>query len=279
MHRHFLASAIVVCFCAPSLGGDVRTSPPASSSAVVTRVATGDTFDIDRRIEGAARVKLAGIQAPRRSVGPPDLASWPLAEEARDALASLVLGRGVVLEPTGPGTDRHGRLVAQAYRDDGTWIQGELLARGLARVFTFADNHARAAEMLAIEESARKRGLGLWGDPFYAVRAPGNAGRDIGSFQVIEGRVVKAARVKNHVYLNFGADWRTDFTVSARVRDLPRFADSGLDLLSLGGRDIRVRGWLKDYGGPMIDATHPEQIEVLGPETPYPEPTGGPDNP
>jgi hypothetical protein len=30
------------------------------------------------------------------------------------------------------------------------------------------------------------------------------------------------------------------------------------------GREIRVRGWLEFYNGPMIEATHPEQIELLG---------------
>ena len=34
--------------------------------------------------------------------------------------------------------------------------------------------------------------------------------------------------------------------------------------VSLQGKRIRVRGWLKSFNGPMINATHPEQIEVLG---------------
>ena len=29
-----------------------------------------------------------------------------------------------------------------------------------------------------------------------------------------------------------------------------------------GGR-VRVRGWLKSFNGPMIEVTHPEQIEIL----------------
>lgn len=32
---------------------------------------------------------------------------------------------------------------------------------------------------------------------------------------------------------------------------------------SYKGHILRVRGWLKSFNGPMIEATHPEQIEVL----------------
>ena len=32
---------------------------------------------------------------------------------------------------------------------------------------------------------------------------------------------------------------------------------------ALEGRISRVRGWIKWWNGPMIELTHPEQIEVL----------------
>ncbi len=273
MRRPLLTIALVLFFGAPAFGEDTGKSANASPTAVAVDVTDGDIFRVDRAIDGATHVKLVGIQAPQRSNGRPDRFSWPLAEQARDTLAALILNQGVVLEFTGPRADRHGRLLAQVYRDDGTWIQGEMLKRGMARVFTFADNRALAAEMLALEENARKRGLGIWSDRFYAVRTPEEAGKDIGSFQLVEGRVMKAARVKSYAYLNFGEDWRTDFTVSVPVKHLRRFAEAGLDLLALSGRVIRVRGWLKEYSGPMIDATHPEQIEVLESDTAYPERT------
>jgi len=75
--------------------------------------------------------------------------------------------------------------------------------------------------------------------------------------------VLKAADVRGTVYLNFGADWRSDFTVALRRDALKTFAAAGVDPLGYAGRLIRVRGWLTSYNGPMIEATHPEQIEVL----------------
>ena len=81
--------------------------------------------------------------------------------------------------------------------------------------------------------------------------------------QLVEGKVLKAARIKGRVYLNFGDDWKTDFTVTIGVPARRMFREAGTDPLSLEGKRIRVRGWLKRYNGPMIAATHPEQIEVV----------------
>ena len=133
----------------------------------------------------------------------------------------------------------------------------------MARVRTQPDNRVLAAEMLAVEGEARDAGRGLWRDPFYAVRSPEEVARHIDSVQVVEGRVANTARVKSRVYLNFGADWRTDFTVTFSTRLLRKFDEAGLDPLALKDRVIRVRGWIDDYNGPMIEITHPEQIEVV----------------
>jgi hypothetical protein len=149
------------------------------------------------------------------------------------------------------------------YRDDGLWVQGEMLRLGMARVHTFVDNHALAAEMLALEDEARTARRGLWRYRYYAVLSPEQAADHIDSFQLVEGRVVDAARVKSRIYLNFGEDWHTDFTVSLPTKRLAAFEKAGISPLALKGKVIRVRGWLDDYNGPMIDVTHPAQIEVV----------------
>ncbi len=85
----------------------------------------------------------------------------------------------------------------------------------------------------------------------------------IGSFQLIEGPVVSADVVRGRAYLNFGKDWRTDFTVSVEPKRVRLFRSEGLHPESYQGRRIRVRGWLRRRNGPMIEATYPEQIEIL----------------
>ena len=151
--------------------------------------------------------------------------------------------------------------------DAGLWLQGEMLARGLARVYSFPDNRALVAELLAVEHAARAAGDGIWADPWYRILTPADLTRELfprlDSFQIVEGRVIAAERVGKRGYLNFGDDWKSDFTVSIDPAALRLFDEAGLPVASYQGRRVRVRGWVKSFNGPMIDATHPEQIEVL----------------
>ena len=78
-------------------------------------------------------------------------------------------------------------------------------------------------------------------------------------------RVVDAAKVKKRIYLNFGADWRSDFTIRIDARHLALFRDAGVDLLKLKGKRVRVRGWIKEQNGPLIELDHPERLEVIEP--------------
>ncbi len=230
----------------------------------VVEVIDGDTVVL----EDGREVRLVGIQAPKLPLGRVGFQEWPLAEEAKSALEGLALGREVGLGYGGRRIDRHGRALAQLYLlessgEPGIWLQGALLEAGLARVYGFADNRALIAEMLEREGRARHAGHGIWNDPFYAVRGPDGLGGHIGSFQLVEGRVLEAAKVKGRIYLNFGEDWRKDFTVTLAPAVRRSFEAEGIDPLAYGGRLVRVRGWIKSYNGPMLEATHPEQIEVI----------------
>ena len=84
-------------------------------------------------------------------------------------------------------------------------------------------------------------------------------------FELVEGRVLDVATVRNRTYVNFGDDWRSDFTLNLASSARKLFEREGFDLEGLEGRRVRARGWIKFYNGPMIDITHPEQIEILEP--------------
>jgi endonuclease YncB( thermonuclease family) len=205
-------------------------------------------------------IRLVGLQAPKLALGRKNFKDWPLAEEAKRAVAELTLGRRVILNPGGAARDRHGRVLAHLQRDDGLWVQGEMLKLGMARVYTFPDNRARAAEMYALEAEARAARRGIWAHPFYAVRAPEGLKGDVDTFQIVAGTVLDAVAVKGTVFLNFGPDWRTDFTIRLDGAALKAFRAARIDPLALKGQAVEVRGWLRFKDGPMIDATHPEQF-------------------
>ena len=245
-------------------------SADTAHTAKVTEIVDGDTLFIDPRLEDGNEIRLVGIQAPKLPLGRKNFDAWPLSTEAKDLISDLTIGEQVALSFGGSERDRYGRWLAHLHvttgRNKGLWVQGEMLRQGLARVYSFVDNRSLVDEMLALEKEARQARRGIWAQDYYAIRNadPGALNRELGTFQLIEGRVVDAAKVKGTVYLNFGNDWRTDFTVSLRYKTVRMFKKAGIDPLSLKGQSIRVRGWLSKRNGPMIKATHPEQVEILG---------------
>lgn len=251
------ALGLAILLLAAMLGAAIAR--PAETATVVEAI-DGDTL----RLADGRQVRLVGVQAPKLPLGRPGFEAWPLADAAQAALAERAVGRAVRLDFTGLDMDRHGRLLAHAYdAEDGGWLQGEMLRRGLTRVYSFADNRALIPEMLAIEREARAAGRGIWGDPFYRVIAPEEAEGAIDSFQLVEGRILAAAIVNGRGYLNFGEDWRTDFTLVVEPGSRRLFEEAGIDVAGLAGVRVRARGWIKSFNGPMIELTHPEQLEIL----------------
>ncbi|NQW08334.1 MAG: thermonuclease family protein [Alphaproteobacteria bacterium] len=224
----------------------------------VTTVLSGDRLNLD----DGTQIRLAGVQAPTLGTG--TARAEPLAADVSNALGRMLVGHYVDVHlPTDP-TDRWGRTVAHLVRaDDGLWVQGALLSRGLTRVRTFPGTATGARAMLELERTARAGRLGLWAHRHFRVRNPGETWGDLDSFQVVEGRVVDAAVVRGTGYLNFGRDWRRDFTLRLKPRVRTLFDRAGLDPRALAGQRVRSRGWVFPTNGPMIDLTHVEQLEVL----------------
>lgn len=232
---------------------------------LVTEVTDGDTVVLDT----GAVVRLIGTQAPKLPLGRDGFEAWPMADEARDALVDLALGAAVIVRHGGERMDRHGRVLGHMFLIDEaeeTWVQGEMIATGMARVYSFPDNRACLATLLELEARARVEGLGIWRDPYYSLRRadrPADLLERTGNYELVEGRVLLAEASGRLVYLNFGRYWKEDFTIVIERPALRLFADAGLNPLDLEGALVRVRGWIDDRDGPRVEVTHPEQIEIL----------------
>ena len=203
------------------------------------------------------------------------LAAITLAEEAPDdvsatAMATLTrLLSGHMLQLHGSAAaplDRYGRVRAQVVREDGLWVQAELIRQGLALVeIDTADDQADAADLLAAERQARAERAGRWGDAGgtgFALRRPGLAFRLIDSFQIVEGRVVAVTAQDGDLLLALGPNRRFDLTVRIPRAGLRRFRAAGLDPRRWTGRILRARGWLRAQYGPLLDAAYPAQVEL-----------------
>ncbi len=232
----------------------------------VSSVLDGDTL----YLEGGLKVRLSGVQAPKLPLGRKGFKAWPLGKEARAALTVLTKGQKVGLYYGGERRDRYERALAQVFtlKANGKpdlWVQEEMVRLGMARVYTWPDTFQDSGRLYMAEREAREAGRGIWSNAYYDIRspAPNMLAQDVDSFQLVEGIITSTADVRGRVYLNFGADYKTDFTIAIAKRDRKRFKRAGLDPVSLEGARVRVRGWVELMNGPMIWLDHPERLEVL----------------
>jgi endonuclease YncB( thermonuclease family) len=260
------------CAAAQDAPSKVACGGETVAHATVSRVIDGRTFVLGDGRE----VRLAAIEVPPLPVPgqttPAQAASGPGGRASKEALDALVGGDEVELRQADAGVDRYGRIVAYAYaiRDGAElFAQGELIASGFARVADRIGSKACATELLGRESTARQAKLGLWGDPYYEVLnadTPVDVLAQRGRFALVEGQVVSVRESGATTYVNFGRRWSESFAVTISKRNERSFTAAGLDLKSLSGRRVRVRGWIEARGAggdvPWIEAVHPEQIET-----------------
>jgi endonuclease YncB( thermonuclease family) len=231
----------------------------ASERAEVRKVLDGATFTL----ADGRTVRLAGLDVPRLGM-PGERADrrQAVAVAAQGTLIRL-LGSTVALAPLGPGTDRYGRVLAHVVDGEGHWVQAGMVAAGFGRITVFPGEGAALKTLLAAEAEARAARRGLWALPEYRVIGTEEAIRHLDSFQLVEGRVRNVERKGGRTFVNFGEDWRSDFTIEIAARLRRHLAAAGLDPAEYQGKMVRVRGWIKSRNGPLIELVQPEQIEVI----------------
>jgi hypothetical protein len=131
--------------------------------------------------------------------------------------------------------------------------QEQLLSQGNVVINGAVENpHWRAAE-----KKARQAKRGFWAT--LPLLTSQQAGEGKGTFALVRGRVQSFYQSYDDRYLNFGPDWKTDFTLRIPRRCWKQFPDTK----KFVGKNIEVRGMLHARNGPMITVLFPGQIEVL----------------
>ncbi len=198
------------------------------------------------RVEEGALVLANGVRLlPGTIVLRPD-AAWPTTLEGAFIR--------YVAEDDAP--DRHGRLIAQIFfaRDGGeVWLQAQLVDDGAALVMPRRGSEVCAAQLL-VREAARGN------DDVQAADAMGGM---IGRYAIAEGVITRALVLSDGVFLDFGDDWRTDFSVFIARGDIKRFGALLDDVRALEGRRVVVRGFVGDRAGPQMRVTSALALQVL----------------
>jgi micrococcal nuclease len=255
-----VATLIIGMAALPSFAAKNFANPlqcPAEGSRVV---------GFARAIDGAGfvtgegeEVRLAGVLAPGAGG---EAESQTAADAARDALDRALRGRTVSIAGDEPSRDRYGRTLAQVFAS-ATWVQRALLEAGDIRAAPDAASGPCAKPLLEAEAVARANRLAHWRTGVFRVRSPDELRSRLGSFQIVEGKVVTASVTRGRAYINFGADYRSDFTVTVTPEDVRQFRQAKFDIPGLAGKRVRVRGWVEFYNGPEITIASPDAIEVL----------------
>jgi endonuclease YncB( thermonuclease family) len=127
---------------------------PDGERAIATHVYDGDTIDVE--LDGRTyRLRYIGVDSPEREE--------PFYDEALAFNRDLVEDRTVILVRDVSETDQYGRLLRYVYLEDGTFVNGELIARGMARLVTFPPDVVQTDYLRVLQDQAREAGAGMWG--------------------------------------------------------------------------------------------------------------------
>lgn len=241
--------------------------------------------------ESGQRLTLDNLVLPLKPLSLSHLKTWRAERSAIAKLRQLIEDAPLRIAshsrdhtPNGKSSkleDRYGRLPRHIFIEKNGrlhWLQAELVRQGLARAAAGAGSSQCLDPLLALENAARRELRGIWRDRFYQVARAGNEGQLLKrrhSFQIVQGKVQSVAEVGPTTYINFGSDWRRDFTIAvpkSAVKKPPALEKAETEnrksaprspLTNLKGSTIRVRGWIERRNGPLIRVTSLAEIEVL----------------
>ncbi|NMM45117.1 thermonuclease family protein [Rhodospirillaceae bacterium KN72] len=227
---------------------------PEAAASFLARVTAVDGSDRLRLADGR-RVILPHILGPDRDRPMPPPTDGDR-HRAAQALADRVLGREVRIDLAEPGQDRYGRLRARVICDGEDMAEWQCRA-GTVRVFPEPGAaEDRIAELLRAEDAARTAAAGHWADGRFSVRLVNGDPMDdeqeaaTDRFDIALGTIRRVTPIGGRLHLEFGEDWRTDFTVGLEPR-----AERSLPVARefLPGRVIEARGWVRFWNGPYME--------------------------
>jgi len=233
-----------------------------ANAEIVKYVYDGDTFTTT----DGKKVRLLNINTPETAKK--NKPSEPFAIDAKKQLQKLIDKKEVILKFDEEKQDKYKRILAYVYLKDGTFVNKEMLKSGFSHLYSFPNNTSKFDELKTAEDYARNKKLGVWNHNRWQTQ-DANSTKPVekfrfGKYQTFDGRVVGITKVKNKTFLNFGHNWRNDFSVEIHDKYLKYFTKKNINPeTAYANKKLRVRGILRPVNGSLISVTHPQQIEIL----------------
>jgi micrococcal nuclease len=128
----------------------------------VVHITDGDTIDIEK--EGTkVRVRLLGMNSPE-SVDPRRPTEC-YGKEAKNYMIELLQDKKVrlQLDALKPERDEYGRVLAYIWREDGLFVNQDMIERGYAYEYTYKQEKYKFQENFkSTQGKAKERAVGLW---------------------------------------------------------------------------------------------------------------------
>ncbi|MFT7574944.1 MAG: micrococcal nuclease [Alphaproteobacteria bacterium] len=229
------------------------------------------------KLDDGSELRLAGILGPTAYDSPAAPNNWPAEAVALTALSKLAMNQSVAISLERTARDRYGRFVGHALLASGSnnvksdirnlWLQALIVRAGQARVaLTPEIDEACAKLLLNLEATAGASRKGLWNEAVYQPKRAEDVAllrRYRSTYQIVEGVVASVSVRRSAVYLNFGMNWKRDFTAKLSRAVLKRARIKPSTLKALHKKPLRIRGWLEQRNGPLMIIWRLEQIERL----------------
>ena len=243
--------------CSSPVGYD---HPNTYNHIKVTKVIDGDTV----RLSNGKLLRYIGMDTPEvriRKRGRFIYDPQPFSLEAKEMNRKLVENKFVRVELDVEKLDTYGRILGYCFVGD-TFVNNELIKEGLAVLYTKPPDVKYTKIFIESQEQARSLHKGIWGN--YKVVSSRDAHKFINQIRRVRGIVLDAYKSKRVVHLNFGRDYRTDFTVVIFNDCLKFFRAKGIEPeVYYIGKQVEVWGRIREYNGPEIIVSLPYQIRVL----------------
>jgi hypothetical protein len=262
MRRLAAPIGLVLLLAATAQGNGARASAdpacgrPAGEDAIVSVTVRGELVVASGRM-----LTLLDIRLPEEDEA---------LGQSRAALQALA-GRRITVATAG-APDRWNRIAAEVSLLEETAsasLAGRLVDDGLALVDAGERRALCRPDLLGREDRARAACKGVWASVGHGPVAAAETARLlglVGRFALVEGVVRSVGERRERTYLNFGADWASDLTVTIPKRAWATMGERGVSAAALRGRRVRARGLLEEWQGVAVEITAPDMLEVLGQE-------------
>lgn len=223
------ASSLVLADCMPAGTGEM---------AVVERIYDGDTI----KLKDGRHVRILGVNAPEVDHGK-EKTGQALGEESRKATEDfLKASKSVRLFYDEQRVDRYERTLAHVYDTQGNSLAANLLRKGLGFHVAIPPNLSLNSCLHDQEGIARKKRLGVWGDPAWQAKAAAAMTLEDTGFQRISGRVLSVRQAQS-IWLELDGP----LVIKITPTDLKKFP--AVNWQSWKGKTVEVRGWVTERGG------------------------------